>query len=575
MLFKWNKIRIIAGVVLITLLTLIFSFYVIEEEHIQITKLNISGVVIPHHNIVADQRANFFAELANKIAPPQTIILVSPNHFYAGSGQIQTTGQDWNINQGQIKANQKIISFLIQEKLVTNEPPSFTNEHGIYNILGDIKNNFPSATLVPLILKNPSPEKIHLLEQGLEQSCVECLMIASVDFSHYQPALLGQLHDDYSIRALQKLDTKNILNKAEVDSGPTLALLTSWANNHQTAHFNLWEHANSGIINQNPDAESTTHIFGWYEPGMPVEPEKSVSFIVGGDMMFARKIHYDFKNNFNKVVDQLGERVFWGTDASIINLEGAITNQPIIDNIQTDNLNFRFLPTIAKTLEYLNINAVSQANNHSDNAGSAGIKTTRSILNNINIQTFGGPTTAYTADVATFKGQGLSLTVIGINLTFPNQNAGSILPLITQLKKDPLMKIIIMPHWGVEYIPTHTLAQANAARLWIDAGADMVIGGHPHVIEDAEIYHNAPIIYSLGNLLFDQVFSRPVQEGLLIAGKFTGTGLTFFALPTQSTRYKPQLLTGPRKKEILNQLYSPIQNYLIQTPAGTVVQISK
>ena len=575
MLFKWNKIRVIAGVVLITLLTLIFGFYIIEEEQLQIAKLNISGVVVPHHNMVADQRAQFFSELAEKIVPPQTIILVSPNHYYAGSGQIQSTSQDWNIGQGQILANQKIVSFLTQNKLATNEPSSFTNEHGIYNILADIKNNFPSATLVPLIIKNASLEQVHKLALGLEQSCADCLMIASVDFSHYQPALLGQLHDDYSLRAMQKLDTENILNKAEVDSGPTLALLTSWANNHQTDQFKLWEHTNSGIISQNPDAESTTHIFGWYEAGDKTASEKSVSFIVGGDVMFARKIHYDFKNNFNKVVDQLGDRVFWGTDASIVNLEGSITNQPIKDDIRTDNLNFRFLPAISKTLEYLHINAVSQANNHSDNAGSAGIKTTRSVLNNINIQTFGGPTTAYVADVATFKGQGLNLTVIGINLTFPNQNADSILSLIIQLKKDPLMKVIVMPHWGVEYLPTHTATQANVAHAWIDAGADMVIGGHPHVIEDAEIYKNAPIIYSLGNLLFDQAFSQPVQEGLLIAGKFTDSALTFFALPTQSIHYQPRLLTGQRKREILDQLYTPLKNHLVQTPAGAIVQISK
>lgn len=216
---------------------------------------DISGAVVPHHNLAADKRAEFFAELAKRITPPETIILLSPNHYSAGQGKIQTTDQNWNLNQGRIIADKDVISFLTSHNLVINEPPSFTKEHGIYNILSDIHNNFPNAKLVPIIFENTSQDQLNKLEQGLKNSCDDCLMIASVDFSHDQPPVTAQLHDDRSIADLQTLNAADILENAEVDSRPALALLTIWAKDHKTPNFILKGH----------DIGQTTHVFGWYE----------------------------------------------------------------------------------------------------------------------------------------------------------------------------------------------------------------------------------------------------------------------------------------------------------------------
>jgi AmmeMemoRadiSam system protein B len=535
----------------------------------------ISGVVVPHHNIVADQREKFFSDVAARTSQPKAIILVSPNHYDAGRAPVQTTDQSWKLGEGSIAPARQVIASLVQQGFTANEPSSFVDEHGIYNILGDIQKYFPGTPIIPLIFKEVPEDKLIQLERALRESCEGCLMIASVDFSHYQPALLAQIHDERSIRDLETLNTAGILASAEVDSGPSLALLALWAADHDTSRFVVRAHTNSGIINESPDLESTTHVFGWYEEGKQVEPEQSVSFLVGGDMMFARMIYHQFGTNFNDAVAHLGNRVFWGTDAAIVNLEGAITNQPIKDDLDNPRLIFHFSPMVAKTLSWLHINGASQANNHSNNAGSEGIATTRSVLADAHIQSFGGPTESSISQVARFTGQGLTLAVVGINLTFPGQKAEAALPVITELKKDPTVRVMVMPHWGTEYFAGHTQAQSDAAHAWIDAGADIVIGAHPHVIEDGELYREAPIIYSLGNLLFDQSFSRATQEGLLIGGKFTSSGLTWFGLPTQSVAYKPELMRGQRKKDILEALYKPFKDYLHITSAGTVVQIIK
>lgn len=64
--------------------------------------------------------------------------------------------------------------------------------------------------------------------------------------------------------------------------------------------------------------------------------------------------------------------------------------------------------------------------------------------------------------------------------------------------------LVVSVHWGREYAATPTPAQRRIAHLAIDAGADLVLGHHPHVAQPVETYRNRPIFYSLGNCIFDK-----------------------------------------------------------------------
>jgi poly-gamma-glutamate synthesis protein (capsule biosynthesis protein) len=227
--------------------------------------LYISGAVVPHHNLMAPQRADFFSELSKHIIPPRTIVLLSPNHYSAGYGNIQTTSKDWELGEGQVNSDYDVVSFLVKNNFATDEPSSFIYEHGIYNILTDIYNDFPNAKIVPIILKNVSQVELDKLEQGLKESCFDCLMIASVDFSHYMPTPVPQTHDEKSIKELQTLNINAIFLDPDVDSGSALALLVTWAKDHNTNYFNLQDHTDSGSNTKNLSVEATTHVFGWYQ----------------------------------------------------------------------------------------------------------------------------------------------------------------------------------------------------------------------------------------------------------------------------------------------------------------------
>ena len=99
---------------------------------------------------------------------------------------------------------------------------------------------------------------------------------------------------------------------------------------------------------------------------------------------------------------------------------------------------------------------------------------------------------------------------------------------------DPLTDyVVVMPHWGVEYSRERTLTQQKLAHAWIDVGADLVVGSHPHVVEPIEVYKGRAIFYSLGNFVFDQGFSKQTQEGLGVGVSFKTDGVAFSLLPTE------------------------------------------
>lgn len=75
---------------------------------------------------------------------------------------------------------------------------------------------------------------------------------------------------------------------------------------------------------------------------------------------------------------------------------------------------------------------------------------------------------------------------------------------------------LVSVHWGVEYETRHNQFQEDFAHKLIDAGAEAVIGHHPHVPQDTERYNGKPIVYSLGNFLFDQGFSEETKKGMYV-----------------------------------------------------------
>lgn len=537
----------------------------LESENLDYLDHQISAVIVPHHDLVQDKRASLFKEIENR-ANPKTIILVSLNHFNSGTGDIITTEKTWDLSGGQINADKDKISGLDSD-IVDNQEAAFTQEHGLTNILGDLYDSFPSTKIIPLIIRqNTSKEKISGLSKNLQNVCGgDCLLVASVDCSHFQPGALSQIHDGLTIQALNNLD-EDLIWQAEIDSNQSLALAISWAKSSTASRFHLEENTNSGELASDRDAESTSYILGWFEAGdqNPAINDR-VSFIIGGDMMFDRMIDSTFRDN--KIFDifsNLGGRLFWGTDLSIANLEGPVSGEPIPIDTGANNMIFNFPPKTPDVLKFLHLNAVSLANNHTLNNGKSGLANTIKMLNDEMIIPIGAQAKFDDLSVARFGGGNAKISVVAIESLEVDTDLSDTI----RQEKANGSKVLVFPHWGTEYETTHNANQSKLAHAWIDAGADIVLGSHPHVIQDAELYDGKPIFYSLGNLLFDQTFSSETQHGLIIAGEFKGESLSLVLLPTVQKKLKPELLRGDEKTAFITKMRNYLKLPIIDTAYG-------
>jgi poly-gamma-glutamate synthesis protein (capsule biosynthesis protein) len=128
--------------------------------------------------------------------------------------------------------------------------------------------------------------------------------------------------------------------------------------------------------------------------------------------------------------------------------------------------------------------------------------------------------------------------------------------LLAQIKevKKQVDLVIVNIHWGVEYEHIARSNQKNLAHKMIDAGADAIIGHHPHVVQNLEIYNNKPIFYSLGNFIFDQYFSNETQEGLAVGLTYESSKMQINLFPFFSEYSKVKLMTDKRKEEFLQWL---------------------
>ena len=284
------------------------------------------------------------------------------------------------------------------------------------------------------------------------------------------------------------------------------------------------------------------------------EPE-IFTFAIGGDMMFDRAIDNNFRGDkiFDVVAKLKESLVFANKDLSFVNLEGPISATPIPADSTANNMSFNFPPKTLDALLDLEIDAVSLANNHTRNNGAAGFANTIKVLTEKGIVPIGDQSSfEQETSIKRFTKGDITLSVFAIHCL---QVSTDITALI-KTEKASGNYVLIFPHWGEEYNLTHVSSQTRLAHSWIDAGADMVIGSHPHVIEDAELYKGRPIFYSIGNLLFDQTFSKATMRGLIISGSISSEkDLTIDLIPVVSQKLIPTLTETPEKDGITSSFY--------------------
>jgi poly-gamma-glutamate synthesis protein (capsule biosynthesis protein) len=269
-------------------------------------------------------------------------------------------------------------------------------------------------------------------------------------------------------------------------------------------------------------------------PEMGENPENnSVNILFVGDIMLDRSVAVHARAAGDQALFAGVASLFENHDAIIGNLEGAITDNPSVSQQDNSILRFTFDPKYADLLGSLGFSALSLANNHALDFGEFGYEDTIAYLQSAGVAAFGSPyNDAHLAISMTIKDR--QICFIGYHELFTSDTT-AVLAKIREIR--PMCdKIILLAHWGVEYQHQPTQEQRDFAHAFIDAGADVIIGSHPHVVEPLEIYKNHAIFYSLGNFLFDQGFQPEVKRGLAVAIEFSDTATKFTLTPV--TTYK-------------------------------------
>jgi poly-gamma-glutamate synthesis protein (capsule biosynthesis protein) len=117
--------------------------------------------------------------------------------------------------------------------------------------------------------------------------------------------------------------------------------------------------------------------------------------------------------------------------------------------------------------------------------------------------------------------------------------------------------VIAMPHWGSDYSDTPNYRQLFFDQVAVEAGADLVIGNHPHVIQGMREIEGIPVFYSLGSFVFDQDWSRKTQQGIVVVVTFRGTELSGYeVIPVHiDGNGHVQVAESPEAEEILTRFW--------------------
>lgn len=278
---------------------------------------------------------------------------------------------------------------------------------------------------------------------------------------------------------------------------------------------------------------------------------KSLVFV--GDIMLARHVEYLMQvNGYDYPFARSG---FLTTEPAhlIGNFEASIP----VKHKKTPNYNFQFSVNQdnLKGLAEAGFTHLSLANNHTLDYGIDGYKNSVAVLAEAGFSTFGQPKSLGENTVTYISASNTTYALIGLNETQMDIEKDFLLPYLEEAKAQSDVQIAYI-HWGEEYTHKPSATQKTIARMLSEAGVDIIIGHHPHVIQSIEKIGDTLVFYSLGNYIFDQYFSGDVMEGLAIRLTTSNNKLKVTLLPHSSAKShaQPNLMTGQERDVILAEI---------------------
>ncbi len=288
----------------------------------------------------------------------------------------------------------------------------------------------------------------------------------------------------------------------------------------------------------------------------------SVKLLCLGDIMlgenlshYKRGIRTQFQSDYSKLIPTvLSEHIRKDVDLIFYNLEYSLAapkdffNKTIHENIYkgtSESLSvFEGSPIV-----------VSVANNHFGQHGVEGCKFTKQLLQQKGIYIVGETGHPVTITLNNSKMLFWGVTLVGDKYGNGEYFKSTYNTIMNDLKfpakKNDNENWLISIHWGDEYLNTPSFEQRELAKKIIEKGFDVIIGHHAHTINPIEFYKDKLIMYSLGNFLFDQDFSRRTTTGLAVSVLLNDKPSIFKSFLTRQKEYKINKVTEVPAADII------------------------
>ena len=299
----------------------------------------------------------------------------------------------------------------------------------------------------------------------------------------------------------------------------------------------------------------------------PAPSPVSVTLTFAGDCTMGMDLSLGYAGSFNEMYDQQGPEYFLShvkslfaeDDLTIVNFEGTLTDS---EDRADKSFTFKGEKDYATALTAGSVEAVDLANNHTHDYGKQGFADTEAALDDAGIVHFGYK------NVTVVEANGVKVGFTGLFTVYEDpQHLSDLQDNIRRLREQGAELIVACFHWGWENDDHAESDQRELAHAAIDAGAHLVIGHHPHVLQGVEVYRGRYIVYSLGNFCFGGNYAPKDYDCMIFRQTFTVQGdqvLTedqteIIPCSASSTNryndYRPTIAEGAERERILEKLW--------------------
>ena len=297
------------------------------------------------------------------------------------------------------------------------------------------------------------------------------------------------------------------------------------------------------------------------EAGKDLGPEDStIRFVFAGDILLSDHVlaAYNKTGKIDSVVGQGFQDIIDSSDVFMANQEFPFSNRG--SAAADKQYTFRLPPERVSLLQEMGLTIVTLANNHALDFGTDALLDTCDTLDKAGIHRVGaGADLEEAKRPVTMEIKGKTIGFLGASRVIPvgSWNATLTGPgmlttydpgvLLEEIRKakETCDFVIVYVHWGIEREEYPKDYQRTLGKQYIDAGADMVIGSHPHVLQGMEYYKGKPIVYSLGNF----VFGSSIPRTALLTADWDGESLSLAFVPGISSAGYTRPLTEEDEKQ--------------------------